>query len=27
MLKNEMLLAMAQIGCTDVSHLDQNVLV
>ena len=27
MLKNEMLLALAQIGCTDVSHLDQNVLV
>ena len=27
MLKNELLLALAQIGCTDVSHLDQNVLV
>jgi L-lactate dehydrogenase (cytochrome) len=26
MLKNELLLALAQIGCTDVSHLDQNVL-
>ena len=27
MLKSELLLALAQIGCTDVSHLDQNVLV
>ncbi len=26
LLKNELLLALAQIGCTDVSHLDQNVL-
>jgi len=26
MLKNELLLALAQIGCTDVSHLDHNVL-
>ena len=26
MLKSELLLALAQIGCTDVSHLDQNVL-
>lgn len=26
LLKNELLLALAQIGCTDVSHLDHNVL-
>ncbi len=26
MLKSELLLALAQIGCTDISHLDQNVL-
>ena len=26
LLKNDMLLVLAQIGCTDVSHLDKNVL-
>ena len=26
LLKNDMLLVLAQIGCTDVSHLDNNVL-
>jgi len=26
LLKNDMLLVLAQIGCTDVSHLDRNVL-